>query len=82
MAALHNNHQHSRLRDYMGFAGKKTSIEARALPYYEDFILACHATFIILINIFQLFNSYFLCIISYKRFNFFKLFRSVIRYVI
>ena len=57
MAALHNTHRHSRLRDHMGFGEKKrTPRGACALPYYEDFILARHATFIISINIFQLFN--------------------------
>ena len=40
-------------------------------PHYfpVDFILACHATFLILINIFQFVFSY-LCITSYKLFSF------------
>ena len=46
MVALHETPWHSRLSDYMGFWGKKTSSGACASLYHAYFILACHATFL------------------------------------
>ena len=66
----------------MGFRDlKKNSSGACALLFPVDFILACHATFLILIDIFKFFYSY-LCIISYKWFffpSFFKIYLFSVR---
>ena len=47
--ALHNTPQHSHESDFMGFMGKKQNPRgAYALFCHTDFILTCHAKFLIL----------------------------------
>ena len=62
MTALHNTLRHSCEIDNMGFWGKRNSSGTCAPLCHVDFVLACHATFLISINIFSFFILFF-CII-------------------